>query len=227
MLAVGTLAILTACGGGGTAGGAGETSPTTAGTATTSSEEQTTEPSIEPTEPESTGPVETKPSIDIANAPIGGDDGYGPQGCAKVNWLGRKPIPDGITIKLGSVYLDPPDIFELDQGSCSGDQAPSCAGLEWKGEDPPGCYVGARQVKYVDTSETDLEVHIILPVTATCASQADCDSLAADPENQDGSSVDFEPDGDFGKPSETPSESPSEFPSESPSEFPSESPTDG
>ena len=181
------------------------------------------EPLSEPTEPESSGPVEKKPSIEIANAPIGGDDGDGPPGCAKVNWLGKKPIPDGITIKLGSIHLEPKGIFELDQGSCSGDDARSCAGLEWKGSDPPACNVGAKQVAFVDTSR----VLVILAVTVTCKRQADCDSLAADPENSEGSSVGFIPNEDFRTPSESPSESPSsEAPSESPSEAPSESPSE-
>jgi hypothetical protein len=182
------------------------------------------EPSLEPTEPESTQPTQKKPTIKIANAPIGGDPGEGPRGCAKVNWLGRKPIPDGITIKLGSIHLEPKGIFELDQGSCSGDRR-SCAGLEWKGGDPPECYVGAKQVAFVDTNEVD-DVHVILAVTVTCKRQADCDSLAADPENSGGSSVVFLPDDDFPTPSESPSESQAESPSESPSEAPSESPSE-
>jgi hypothetical protein len=181
------------------------------------------EPLSEPTEPESSGPVERKPSIKIANAPIGGDDGDGPRGCAKVNWLGKKPIPDGITIKLGSIHLKPKGIFELDQGSCPGDDARSCAGLEWKGSDPPACNVGAKQVAFVDTSR----VLVILAVTVTCKRQADCDSLAADPENSEGSSVGFIPNEDFGTPSESPSQSPSESPSsEAPSASPSEAPSE-
>jgi hypothetical protein len=217
MLAIGTLALLTACGGG--AGGAGET-PATA--PATSSEEPTTEPSLEPTGPESPQPTQQKPTIEIANAPIGGDDGSGPRGCASVNWLGSKPIPDGVAIKLGSIHLDPEGIFELDQGSCPGDVR-SCAGLEWRGDNPPGCSVGARQVAAVDPNEY-VEVRIILAVTVTCERQADCDSLAAEPANSDGSSVFFEPDESFGTPSASPSESPPESPWESPSETASESP---
>ena len=180
------------------------------------------EPLSEPTEPESAQPPDKKPSIEIANAPIGGNDGQGRRACADVNWLGKKPIPDGITIKLGSIHLEPKGIFELDQGSCSG-KAPSCAGLEWKGGDPPTCYVGAKQVS---ASETGSVVLVILAVTVTCERQADCDNLAADPENSDGSSVGFEPDYDFGSSSESPSEPPSEEQSEPPSEEQSEPPSE-
>ena len=70
ILAIGTLTVLTAC-----AGGAmeGATSEPSASVSATSSEEPTSEPPVEPTEPESTGSVENKPSIKIANAPIGGN----------------------------------------------------------------------------------------------------------------------------------------------------------
>ena len=227
ILAIGTLAVLTACGGGGTEGAASQPS---ASVSATSSEEPTSEPSVEPTEPESTAPIENKPSIKIANAPIGGNGDRGPRACAEVNWLGKKPIPDGTTIKLESIHLDDPGgIFELDLGSCAAGLR-SCAGLEWKGGDPPACYVGAKQVAFADTSENDIEVLVILSVTVTCESQADCDSLAADPENSGGSSVGLTPDPDFGATSESPSEAPSvagsESPSESPSEAGSESPSE-
>jgi hypothetical protein len=224
MLATCALVVLAACGSGGAAdGGAGETSATVSAT---SSAEPTTEPSVEPTEPESTGPVESKPSIKIANAPIGGNGDQGPRACADVNWLGTKPIPDGITIKLESIHLKPDGIFELDQASCA-DNPRSCAGLEWRGADPPECHVGAKQVAFADSSE----VLVTLSVTVTCESQADCDSLAADSQNKVGSSIALTPDPDFGKPSESPSEAPSESGSEAASESPpgpaSESPSDG
>jgi hypothetical protein len=224
ILAIGTLTVLTACGGGGATEGA--TSEPSASVSATSSEEPTSEPPVEPTEPESTGPVENKPSIKIANAPIGGNGDQGPRACADVNWLGKKPIPDGTTIKLESIHLDDPGgIFELDQGSCAANLRP-CAGLEWKGGDPPACHVGAKQVAFADSSENGIEVLVILSVTVTCESQADCDSLAADPENSGGSSVAFTPDPDFGTPSGSPSESPPESPSESPPESPPEAPSE-
>ena len=138
--------------------------------------------------------------------------------------MGTKPIPDGITIKLESIRLDSKGIFKLDQDSCSG-KAPSCAGLEWKGGNPHACYVGAKQVAFVDTKE-DVEVHVIAAVTVTCKHQADCDSLAADPKNSDGSSVGFTPGANFGKPSEKQSEPPSEQQTEPPSDEKSEPPSD-
>ena len=72
------------------------------------------------------------------------------------------------------------------------------------------CYVGAKQVALA--GEVD-RVFVILAVTVTCESQANCDSLAADPQNGVGSSVVFEPDdAEFGTPTESPSESSSESP---------------
>jgi hypothetical protein len=216
LLGIGMLALLTACGSVGVEGGAGETSATSsstpkatadattgaaseatnseestpeATTEATNSEESTTEPPIEPTEPESTQPVEEQTSIEIANAPIGGNSGEGPHACADVNWLGTKPIPKGVTIKLGSIHLDPDGIFELDQGSCSGDDhGPSCAGRRWKGSDPTPCSIGAKQVAFGGDRK---EVRLILAVTVACRRQADCDSLAADPENRGGSQIVF------------------------------------
>jgi hypothetical protein len=166
-----------------------EESTPEATTEATNSEESTTEPPIEPTEPESTQPVEEQTSIEIANAPIGGNSGEGPHACADVNWLGTKPIPKGVTIKLGSIHLDPDGIFELDQGSCSGDDhGPSCAGRRWKGSDPTPCSIGAKQVAFGGDRK---DVRLILAVTVACRRQADCDSLAADPENRGGSQIVF------------------------------------
>jgi hypothetical protein len=181
------------------------------------------EPPPELPSPEPPQPPTTKPSIEIANAPIGGNGGVGPRACADVNWLGKEPIPDGTTIRIGSIHLDPKGIFELDQGSCSDVGAPSCAGLEWKGDSPPGCSVGAKQVAAADPSQTVL---VVLSVMATCESQADCDRLAADAKASGGSQINFEPDGSFGTPSESPSESPSEEQSEPPSEEQSEPPSE-
>ena len=184
----------------------------------------TTEPSAEPTEPESPQPTQNKPTIKIANAPIGGNDGQGRQQCVKVSWLGNKPIPDGTTIKLGSIHLDPKGIFELDQGSCQGvAEAPLCAGQEWKRGDALDCSVGAKQVA---ASETGNVVHVILAVTVTCESQADCDSLAADAEARGGSEVGFEPEFDFGKPSEEQAEPPAEEQAEPPAEEQAEPPAE-
>ena len=139
-----------------------------------------TEPSVEPTEPESTRPPQKKPSIKIANAPVGGSGGLGPRACVDVSWLGD-PIPDGATIKLESIYFtwsgtDGKNIFKLDQSSCRGvAEAPLCAGQEWKGGDSLTCSVGVKQVAAADPSQT---VAVKLRVTVTCESQADCDSLA-------------------------------------------------
>jgi hypothetical protein len=191
----------------------------------------TTDPSVEPTEPESTGPLQKKPSIEIANAPVGGSGALGPRACLEsVSWL-DVPIPDGATIKLESIYFtwsgtdQKTTIFKVDQSICRGvaEAGPSCAGQEWKGGDSLTCSVGVKQVAAADPSQA---VTVKLRVTVTCESQADCDSLYAAARKKGGSQVTVTPDPNFGSTSESPSEPPSELPSEPPSELPSEPPSE-
>jgi hypothetical protein len=191
----------------------------------------TTGPSLEPTEPESTRPPEKKPSIKIANAPVGGGQFQGPRDCVQLSWL-DVPIPDGTTIKLESVYFtwqetsEKTTIFEVDPSSCRGvAEAPLCAaGQEWKRGGQNSCSVGVNQV--VPASRT---VTVKLPVTVTCERQADCDSVDAAAKKKGGSQVSVTPADHIGSssasPSEPPSEPTSEPPSESPSEPASESPS--
>lgn len=139
----------------------------------------TTEPSLEPTEPESTGPPEKKPSIEIANAPVGGGQFQGPRDCVQLSWLAEEP-PDGTTIKLERIYFTwsgtdrPITIFEVDPSSCRGVAgAPLCAaGQEWTRGGQNSCSVGVNQV--VPASRP---VTVKLRVTVTCERQADCDNV--------------------------------------------------
>jgi hypothetical protein len=147
--------------------------------------ESTGEPSPEPTTPETTQTEVNKPSIKIANAPIGGnvvEDGV--EQCAEVNWLGKKPIPDGTTISLGEAGLSPGDVFEFYQGSCPGDVRP-CAGVTWTSSDSKPCSVGVRQVANGTES-----VSLVIPIEATCETDADCQSLGA---GFGDSQIDFDP----------------------------------
>jgi hypothetical protein len=147
---------------------------------------QPSEPSAEPTEPESAQPTRQKPSIEIASAPIGGNveptqEGYQ---CAEVNWLGRNPIPAGTTINLGSPHLEPGGVFELDQSGC-GDKSPPCApDIVWQSSGFKPCYVGVKQLAAGD------ETSLILSVSAECATEADCQSLQGD---VPGSQISFTP----------------------------------
>ncbi|MEV8372737.1 hypothetical protein AB0P21_08360 [Kribbella sp. NPDC056861] len=146
----------------------------------------TSEPPLEPTDPESSQPTQQKPSIEIASAPIGGNvettqPGYQ---CAEVNWLGKNPIPDGTSIKVGSPHLEPGGVFELDQTAC-GDKTPLCTGdIEWQAGSFQPCYVGAKQLTAGDP------VALILSVSAECATEADCKAL---PGNVPGSQISFAP----------------------------------
>jgi hypothetical protein len=207
----------------------------------------TTAPSLEPTEPESTGPPEKQPSIEIANAPVGGGQFQGPRDCVQLSWL-DVPIPEGTTIKLERIYFTRPgtnrpiNIFEVDASSCRGvAEAPLCAaGQEWKRDGPKSCAVGVNQV--VPASGT---VTVKLPIIVTCERQADCDSVRK--QSTVGSQVSVTPARRIGTPSASPSapaseptsetpsepsseptsETPSEAPSEPAPESPSESPSDG
>jgi hypothetical protein len=166
LLAMAAVAALVLAGCADTPNGGGTPAPTTAS-------ETTGEPSPEPTTPETTQTSQKKPSISIATAPIGGDtEEDGVEHCAQVDWLGRKPLPDGASLRLGSPSLEPTGVFELDQSACPSERR-SCTNLEWRGENPDTCYVGARQV-----ANGTGEVRLIMPVEATCESQKDCDSLA-------------------------------------------------
>lgn len=182
------VAVLVLAGCADTPNGGGTPAPTTAS-------ETTGEPSPEPTTPETTGTQQKKPSISIATAPIGGGtDKDGVEHCAQVNWLGRKPLPEGTRLKLGRLSLEPAGVFKLDQSACPGDLR-SCANLEWQGENPETCYVGARQV-----ANGTGDVRLIIEVEATCETQKDCDSLA----EEDDDKVVFEPDPLETPPTESP-----------------------
>ncbi|GAA3559522.1 hypothetical protein GCM10022235_29690 [Kribbella ginsengisoli] len=144
------------------------------------------EPPTEPTGPESSQPSQQKPSIEIASAPIGGnvestDNGYQ---CAEVNWLGRNPIPDGTTVKVGSPHLEPGGVFELDQTGC-GDKSPPCGtDLVWQSNTFKPCFVGVRQIGSGNA------VQLILSASAECATEADCASLQG---QVPGSQISFTP----------------------------------
>jgi hypothetical protein len=168
----------------------------------TASETTTGEPPPEPTTPETTRTKQTKPSIELANAPIGGNvDSDGVERCAEVNWLGQSPIPDGTVIHLGTPGLDPEGIFELDQSACPGN-ARRCADVQWQAGNFKPCHVGARQV----ANSTD-DVTLVIPISATCETEEDCQSLAA---GFGGSQIRFQPDVLETPTSETPtSETPS------------------
>jgi hypothetical protein len=166
------------------------------GTSAPGQTEATGEPSAEGTGPETAQPRQSKPSIEIVSAPIGGNvEADGLRQCAELNWLGRSPIPDGTAIRLGSPGLDPDGVFEFDQSSCSGDLRP-CSDVEWQSVNFKPCYVGVRQVE----NGSD-DVSLIIPVKATCASQEDCDGLV---DGTGGSQIRFTPDTIW-----TPSASPS------------------
>ena len=147
--------------------------------------DDTGEPATEPTNPESSQAPQEQPAIELASAPIGGNvDVDGSKQCAEVNWLGRNPIPDGTAIKLGTPGLDPGGVFDWDQSSCAGDLRP-CTNVEWQSSSFQACYVGVRQI-----ANGSKDVSLIIPVSATCASQEDCDSLA---NGTGGSQITFAP----------------------------------
>jgi hypothetical protein len=147
----------------GTSGDGGTAPPTV-----TVTSEDTSEPVPEPTVPESTQPETNKPSIEIASLPIGGvpEDG---SNCNPISWLAGD-IPAGVTIKLGTPTFDPKGVFELDQSGCPAGSA-SCDGLLWTTQNLPQCWVGFRQVASQGT------VTLVIPATATCETQSQCDNL--------------------------------------------------
>jgi len=150
-----------------------------------STTDPTGEPPVEPTEQESTRTSQDKPSIKLASAPIGGNvETDGADRCAEVNWLGRNPIPAGTTIQLGAASLDPTDAFDLYQDACDSDLRP-CTDVAWQTNSFTPCYVGARQV-----ARGDRAGKLIIAMTATCETEADCQSLAGE---NPGSQITFAP----------------------------------
>jgi hypothetical protein len=218
-LAAGLLAILvglaSSCsdtGGGSNADGT-PAPTTTNGSTDTPSNDPSNEPSIEPTVPEPTQPTRQKPSIKLASGPIGGNvDARDNYQCAEVNWR-RNPIPDGTRITAGQPRLRPGGIFKLDQRGCPAGSR-RCAGVRWTTNDSNACFVGVRQI-----AAGSKDVTLVVPVTATCATKADCQFLAGGR----GSEIAFSP-GDFGV-SPPPSDSPA--PSDSPPRSASSTPSDG
>ncbi|GAB2662229.1 hypothetical protein GCM10009743_43150 [Kribbella swartbergensis] len=163
-----------------TDGGGGTPSP-----APTTAPDTTGEPSPEPTTPETTQTEIDKPSISIANAPIGGNvEEDGVEQCAEVNWLGKSPIPDGTTISLGAAGLSPDGVFDFYQGACPGDVR-ACADVKWQSGDFKPCYVGVKQVAN-GTEAVDL----VIAVQAVCETEKDCESLA---EGFGASQIEFQP----------------------------------
>ncbi|WP_157979806.1 hypothetical protein [Kribbella monticola] len=176
-LATGLLVLLAGCGGG--------SQPPAESPGESTLPDTIAEPSIEPTEPESTQPAQPKPSLDLASAPIGGNvEANGIFRCAEVNWLGRSPIPAGTTIVTGPPHVEPGGVFELDQRGCPADARP-CPDVQWVRSNFQPCFVGARQV----AAGTE-DIALIMPIHATCNTEADCRSLAGD---QRGSQIGFTP----------------------------------
>ena len=146
----------------------------------------TTAPPIETATGETTQSPQQKPSITIANAPIGGSTNFYTDDdrdqCADVNWLG-KPIPAGTVIRTGAQSLDPANVFSFQQNACGPDRRP-CTNVEWRADDLRTCYVGVRQ------ENNGEPVTLYLEAVAECKTQADCNSLVGD---QRGSSITFGP----------------------------------
>jgi hypothetical protein len=171
------VAVLVLAGCADTPDGGGTPAPTTAS-------ETTGEPSPEPTTPETTGTQQNKPSISIANAPIGGAPiDAGVRQCASVAWLAGE-FPDGTTIELGSPALNPEGIFELDQTACPAERR-SCADVVWTSDALYSCFVGARQI-----AKGNRNVQLVIPAKITCATEEDCTNLERELENN-GSQVYF------------------------------------
>lgn len=205
--------------------------------------DRTTEPSLEPTGPESTQPRTKKESASLAEIPMGPSPGEefrsDPDNpaihCTAVFW-GAGALPEGTIIKLGAprlVYVgpgqrNPRSVFRLDRTACR--EFRSCNGSRIGTNDNRMCFVGLRQI----TKQAGLTVKLRIPGVATCATKADCRAV----KRLDGNGLTFEsvvlgttqptdpPETD---PPETtsPSEPPSETPGETPDDPASETPAGG
>ncbi|WP_405057332.1 hypothetical protein OG474_31965 [Kribbella sp. NBC_01505] len=179
----------------------GTTAPSTTATPEPTTAEPTSEPPPEPTVPESTQPRQVKPSINLATAPVGGgSDQAAVRQCAQANWLAGA-IPPGTTVTLGSVHLEPGNIFKLSQSSCPNGHR-KCSGFVWKASNrTQPCYVGVVQVA---NSDEDKTVSVVIKARITCATKQDCRSVQAAAKKQ-GSQVGVSP---VELPSKTPTPTP-------------------
>jgi hypothetical protein len=163
-----TVLLLTGC----SSGDGGTPTPVVTATA-----DDTTEPAPEPTGAESTQPQQKQPSISIVSLPIGpGAQANQPDDqskqCVGVTLTGLD-LPKGTTLTFGSPGLSQDgDYFTIDQSGC-GDQGPACDGHQIKSDDQPPCYVGVQQLTRDEGNHSTL----VVPATATCASDQDCASI--------------------------------------------------
>jgi hypothetical protein len=143
----------------------------------TATGDDTTEPAPEPTAAESTQPQQKQPSISIVSLPIGpGAQANQPSDetkqCTGVT-LTDLDVPDGTTLTFGTPGLSQDGkYFAIDQSGC-GDQGPACDGHQVRSGDQSPCYVGVQQVTLDEGKHSTL----VIPATATCASDQDCASI--------------------------------------------------
>ena len=165
--------------------------------------EPTGEPAPEPTDPESTQTKQSKPSVRIANAPVGGSgENNGAQHCVEIRWLGN-PLPEGTTVTLGEPYLgeQKDSIFVLDQSACDDFDGRSCPNVVWQLDDLEPCRIGLRQVANDGPSPV-----VQIPAFVTCTTQEICDDLKR---SSGGSDISIFPADIEISPSGTPTEEPS------------------
>ncbi|HET6985474.1 MAG TPA: hypothetical protein VFI00_02625 [Kribbella sp.] len=165
--------------------------------------EPTGEPPPEPTDPETTQRKQSKPSVRIANAPVGGSgENAGAQHCVEIRWLGE-PLPEGTTVTLGGPYLGKQKngIFVLDQSACDDFGGRPCPNVVWRPDDLEPCSIGLRQVA---NNGPDPDVGI--PAFVACTAQKICDDLKR---SSGGSDISVFPADIEISPSGTPSEEPS------------------
>ena len=165
--------------------------------------EPTGEPAPEPTDPESTQTKQSKPSVRIANAPVGGSgENNGAQHCVEIRWLGS-PLPEGTTVTLGEPYLGEQKngIFVLDQSACDDFDGRSCPNVVWQLDDLEPCRIGLRQVANDGPSPV-----VRIPAFVTCTTQKICDDLKR---SSGGSDISIFPADIEISPSGTPTEEPS------------------
>jgi hypothetical protein len=142
--------------------------------------ETDTAPATEGSGPESpqqsgdAGPVAQLPSLPIG----GGDpDQSGDQQCATVNWLGDKPIPPGVTIRIDRIGFDRDGFFRLGGSLCDSDAAPCTTSWQFTADtEDDSCVVAVTQIKDVDNPQ---QVQLVLAGTIYCTTQSACDDYAA------------------------------------------------
>jgi hypothetical protein len=167
----------------------------------------TDSPAMEGTGPDKPGAEVDGVSVDLPGVPVGGgaDDESRMRQCVTASWLGGDPVPEGVSVVVTDMWIEPGDVFDITGSSCGG--IVGCTESFAFTSDGGTCSVPV-EASAADVRSADL----FMSGEAHCADEdaRRCDDL---PANVPEKSIDLtQPRGD--EPSEPQDEAPEEEPSQ-------------